>query len=94
MAPQSRKEELERRLEQSRHLLRGASDRMTSDRIGKLIGELEREQQIESERSDRPISTAFALCAEVSNIAHLFGQSVNVLSTVILRAKPPSEYWS
>jgi hypothetical protein len=50
MALQTRKEELERRLEQSRRLLRGAVDRATSDRIGKLIGELEREQQIESER--------------------------------------------
>jgi hypothetical protein len=50
MTLQTRKDELERRLEQSRRLLRGASDRTTSDRIGKLISELEREQQIESER--------------------------------------------
>ena len=50
MAAQSRKEELERRLEQSRRLLRSASDRMTCDRIGKLIGELEHEQKLESER--------------------------------------------
>jgi hypothetical protein len=50
MALQTRKEELERRLEQSRRLLRDASDRTTSERIGKLIDELEREQQIESEQ--------------------------------------------
>jgi hypothetical protein len=39
-----------RKATQSRRLLRGANDRTTSDRIGKLIGDLEREQQIESER--------------------------------------------
>jgi hypothetical protein len=50
MAEQNRKEELDRRLEQSRRLLRSASDRTTCDRIGKLIGELEREQRLESER--------------------------------------------
>jgi hypothetical protein len=50
MALQSRKEERERRLEQSRRLLRGASDRTTSDRIGKLISDLERERQLEDER--------------------------------------------
>jgi hypothetical protein len=50
MALQTRKEELERRLEQSRRLSRGATDGTTFDRIGKLIGDLEREQLIESER--------------------------------------------
>jgi hypothetical protein len=50
MADQGRKEELERRLEQSRRLLRGASDNTTCERIGKLIGDLEREQQRESEQ--------------------------------------------
>ena len=50
MADPSRKAELERRLEQSRRLLKGAGDRTTSERIGKLIDELEREQQRERER--------------------------------------------
>ena len=50
MAVQTRKKELERRLEQSRRLLRSASDRTTCDRIGKLIGDLEREQELENER--------------------------------------------
>jgi hypothetical protein len=50
MTSQSRKEELERRLEQSRRLLRSASDRTTSDRIGRLISDLERERQLENER--------------------------------------------
>jgi hypothetical protein len=50
MAEQSRKEELERRLEQSRRLFRGASDKTTSERIGKLVGDLEREQQRENEK--------------------------------------------
>jgi hypothetical protein len=42
--------ELERRLEQSLRLQRSASDRTTSDRIGKLIDELEDEQQRETEK--------------------------------------------
>jgi hypothetical protein len=50
MPQQTRKEELERRLEQSRRLLRGAGDRVTCDRIGKLIHDLEREQELERER--------------------------------------------
>jgi hypothetical protein len=45
MADQTRKEELERRLEQSRRLLRAVPDPATSERIGKLIGDLERERQ-------------------------------------------------
>jgi hypothetical protein len=45
-----RREELERRLEQSRRLQRSAGDRTTSDRIGKLIDELEDEQQREREK--------------------------------------------
>ena len=45
-----RKEELERRLEQSRRLLRSASDDATSERIGKLIGDLEHEQQLQREK--------------------------------------------
>jgi hypothetical protein len=50
MPPNARKEELERRLEQSRRLLRGAGDRVTCDRIGKLIVDLEHEQALERER--------------------------------------------
>jgi hypothetical protein len=50
MPVQPRKEELERRLEQSRRLLRGAGDRTTCDRIGKLILDLEHEQELERER--------------------------------------------
>jgi hypothetical protein len=50
MPLQTRKEELERRLKQSRRLLRGAGDRTTSERISKLIGDLEHEQQLERER--------------------------------------------
>ena len=46
----SRKEEIERRLEQSRRLLKGANDRTTSERIGKLIGDLEQEQERENEK--------------------------------------------
>jgi hypothetical protein len=46
----SRKEEIERRLEQSRRLLKGAYDRTTSERIGKLIGDLEQEQERENEK--------------------------------------------
>ena len=50
MAEQSRQQELERRLEQSRRLLRDVGDRTTCDRIDKLISDLEREQQLERER--------------------------------------------
>jgi hypothetical protein len=47
---QSRKEELERRLEQSRRLLRSAVDPTTSERIGKMIGDLEQEIQLDKEK--------------------------------------------
>jgi hypothetical protein len=47
---QSRKEELECRLEQSRRLLKDANDPTTKERIGVLIGELVQEQIIENEK--------------------------------------------
>jgi hypothetical protein len=50
MSEHMRKEELERRLEQSRRLLRSASDTETSERIGRLIGDLEHEQQLQKEK--------------------------------------------
>jgi hypothetical protein len=50
MAEHTRKEELERRLEQSRRLLRCVSDIETCERIGRLIGDLEHEQQLLSEK--------------------------------------------
>jgi hypothetical protein len=50
MPLQARKEELQRRLEQSRRLLRSITDRTTCDRIGKLIFDLEREQERENEK--------------------------------------------
>ena len=50
MSDPTRQAKLERRLEQSRRLLRSAGDRTTSDRIGKLIAELEQEQQLEKEK--------------------------------------------
>jgi hypothetical protein len=40
----ARQQEIERRLEQSKRLLRGAADSTTTDRIGKMIGELENEK--------------------------------------------------
>jgi hypothetical protein len=46
----SRKERLERRLEQSRRLLKSATDKTTVERIGELIGDLEQEQQREGEK--------------------------------------------
>jgi hypothetical protein len=45
MAGSKSNEELERRLEQSRRLSRGASDPTTKDRLDKLTGDLEAEQQ-------------------------------------------------
>jgi hypothetical protein len=45
-----RDQEIERRLEQSKRLLRAAIDPTTSERIGTLIGELEFEQRIEKEK--------------------------------------------
>jgi hypothetical protein len=50
MIPESRKEQLERRLEQSRRLLKDANDPTTKERIGMLIGDLVREQQQETEK--------------------------------------------
>lgn len=48
--PASRKEQLEKRLEQSRRLLKLAGDSTTAQRISQLIGELEDQQKLESER--------------------------------------------
>jgi hypothetical protein len=45
-----REREIERRLEQSRRLLRGAADPTTTERIGNLIGELEQERRLEREK--------------------------------------------
>ena len=45
-----RQEQIARRLEQSRRLLRGASDATTAKRIGNLIDDLERKQTEEKER--------------------------------------------
>ena len=50
MPLQTRKEELERRLEQSRCLLRSITDGPTCERLGRLISDLEHEQKIERER--------------------------------------------
>jgi hypothetical protein len=47
--PAPRKEELERRLEQSRRLLRSVSDNVTTERICRLIADLEHEQQLQRE---------------------------------------------
>jgi hypothetical protein len=47
MAGPSRKQELERRLEQSRRLLKQAYDPTTKDRLKWLTGDLEAEQQQE-----------------------------------------------
>jgi hypothetical protein len=46
----SRKEELERRLEQSKRLLKDSSDPTTQKRIGHLIDDLENEQKEEKEK--------------------------------------------
>jgi hypothetical protein len=45
-----REEEIERRLEQSRRLLRGAADPTTTERLYKMIGELEHEKQLDTEK--------------------------------------------
>ena len=45
-----REQEIERRLEQSKRLLRGASDPTTTERIGRLISELEQEKQLDKEK--------------------------------------------
>jgi hypothetical protein len=46
----ARQEQVAFRLEQSKRLLRGAKDPKTTQRIGKLIGDLEREQAEASEK--------------------------------------------
>lgn len=46
----ARQEQIAVRLEQSKRLLRGANDPRTTQRIGRLIGELEREQAEEKEK--------------------------------------------
>jgi hypothetical protein len=38
------------RLEQSKRLLKGAADPTTTERIGKMIGELEQEKQLDKEK--------------------------------------------
>ena len=45
-----RDQEIERRLEQSKRLLKGAIDPTTTERIGKMIGELEQEKQLDKEK--------------------------------------------
>jgi hypothetical protein len=45
-----RKEQLERRLEQSRRLLKGVNDSITSERIEKLVSDLEQEKRLENEK--------------------------------------------
>jgi hypothetical protein len=50
MPVQTRKNELERCLEQSRRLLRSISDATTCDRLGRLIVSLEHEQELEKEK--------------------------------------------
>jgi hypothetical protein len=44
-----REQEIERRLEQSKRLLRSAADPATFERIEKMIGELEQERQLDKE---------------------------------------------
>jgi hypothetical protein len=45
-----REQEIERRLEQSKRLLQGTVDPTTTERIGRLIGELEQEIQLDKEK--------------------------------------------
>jgi hypothetical protein len=45
-----REEEIERRLEQSKCLLKHANDPTTKDRIRLLIGDLEQEQKLKREK--------------------------------------------
>lgn len=47
---QARQEQIARRLEQSRRLLRGVTDAPTATRIGHLIDDLERQQVEEKEK--------------------------------------------
>jgi hypothetical protein len=46
----ARQEQIARRLEQSQRLLRGANDPTTTQRISKLIGDLEHERSEEKEK--------------------------------------------
>jgi hypothetical protein len=46
----ARQEQIAVRLEQSKRLLRGANDPATAQRIGKLIGDLERERSEDKEK--------------------------------------------
>jgi hypothetical protein len=46
----ARQEQIAVRLEQSKRLLRGANDAATAQRIGKLIGDLERERSEDKEK--------------------------------------------
>jgi hypothetical protein len=50
MGDPSRKEQIEKRLEQSRRLLKDANDPTTKERIGILIGDLVQEQIRENEK--------------------------------------------
>jgi hypothetical protein len=50
MSGPNRKEQLERRLEQSRRLLKSVNDPTTAGRLRKLVGDLEQEKQQESEK--------------------------------------------
>jgi hypothetical protein len=55
-------QEIERRLEQSKRLLQGTVDPMTTERIGRLIGELEQEKRLDKERYGRqwgPLSSVW-----------------------------------
>ena len=45
-----REQEIERPLEQSKRLLQGTVDPTTTERIGRLIGELEQEIQLDKEK--------------------------------------------
>lgn len=51
----ARQEQIARRLEQSKRLLRGANDPTTSERIGKLIDDLELEKMEEAEQEGRVV---------------------------------------
>jgi hypothetical protein len=53
MTGPSRKEELERRLEQSRRLLKDAGDPTTKERLNKLTDDLEAEQREQKQGDDR-----------------------------------------
>jgi hypothetical protein len=50
MSDQGRKEQIERRLEQSRRLLKVTNDPTTTERIDRLIDHLERERMHETEK--------------------------------------------